>query len=229
MRVGVVSGLRRETECLAAAGVSSSDILTFAGVGREKATEGARRLLAEGAQALVSFGVCGGLAPHIRAGDLVLADAVVTADGRFETDRPWRAAIDGQVANAMAVVGGALLGVDAMIASVDAKKALYEATGAVACDMESHAVAAVAQEAGVPFAVLRAVSDPDTHDVPGWVLKCLTGDGGISYRRLLKAIARRPLAVPAVIKLGSNSKKAFGTLRGVGRLTGGDLGLARRL
>lgn len=223
MRIGVVSGLRRETDCLTAGG-TDPDLLTFAGVGRDSAAEGARRLLADGARALVSFGVCGGLAPHVRAGDLVLAGAVVTADSRFETAPSWHEAVQRQVTQGLSVVQGDLLGVDAMIASTDAKRALYEATGAIACDMESHAVAAVAGEAGVPFLVLRAVSDPDTHDVPGWVLKCLTRDGGINYRRLLQALARRPLEVPTLMKLGANSKRAFGTLRGVARLTGGGLG-----
>ena len=68
MSVGVISGLRRELDCLGAAG----GLLTYSGVGPEKAAEGARQLAAEGARALVSFGVAGGLASDLAAGTLVL-------------------------------------------------------------------------------------------------------------------------------------------------------------
>ena len=225
MPVGIVCGLRRECDCLTAPGGGQATQLVSTGVGSDAAAEGARRLLAEGARALVSFGVCGGLAPHIGAGSMVLADAAVAGDQRFETDPAWRDAVRRRIGDEFSVTDGALLGVDAMVATVEAKRALYEATGAIACDMESHGIGAVARQAGVPFLVLRAVSDPDTHDVPAWILKCLTRDGGVNYKRLFKALARRPWTVPAVITLGSNSKKAFATLRGVARLTGAGLGL----
>ncbi len=224
MPTGVVSGLRRETECLASPDGTYPEMLTFAGVGAERAAEGARRLLAEGAGALVSFGVCGGLAPQAHAGELVLCDSVVDGDVRFQTDPAWRDTLRRRLGNAVPIIEGAVCGVDAMVASVAAKRALFEATGAVGCDMESHAVARVAAEAGVPFMVLRAVSDPDTHDVPTWVLRCLTPVGGVRYGKLLGALARRPWTLPAVITLARNSKKAFASLRSVARLAGPGLG-----
>ena len=46
------------------------------------------------------------------------------------------------------------------LATVDAKRAAHAETGAVAVEMESAAIAAVATRAGVPFACVRAVLDP---------------------------------------------------------------------
>src|SRR4051812_47660360 len=43
---------------------------------------GARALLADGADGLISFGIAGGLAPGLRPGTLVVATEVITEDGR---------------------------------------------------------------------------------------------------------------------------------------------------
>lgn len=220
MPIGVVSGLLRETECLTPDGNPRPDLLTFAGVGPERAAEGARGLLAAGAQALISYGVAGGMAPGAGAGTLVLADTVLHGDERFETDAAWRGAITDALAGAVPLTAGALVGVDGMVATAEAKAALAQSSGAIACDMESHAVAAVAAEAGVPFLVVRAISDPHTHDVPVWVLRCLTPKGGVRMGRLLGQLARRPWKVPELMMLARDSKSAFATLRRVARLTG---------
>ncbi len=224
MPIGVVSGLPRETACLALDGNLPIDLLTFAGVGPERAAEGARRLLADGASALVSFGVAGGLADTAMAGALVVAEAVVDGRRRFETDGDWRRGLLRRLADVGPVSSAPIAGVDAMVATAAAKVALSVKLGAVACDMESHAVARVADEAGVPFVVLRAISDPYTHDVPRWVLRCLTPEGHVRYGRLAGALARRPWAVPKLMALGRDSKKAFDTLRRVARLAGPGLG-----
>ena len=220
MPVGVVSGLLRETECLTPDGKPHPDLMTFAGVGPERAAQGARDLLAAGARGLISFGVAGSMAPGAPAGALVLADAVLHEAERFETDVEWRSRIVEKLGDGVPVVRGSVIGVDGMVATAEAKAALAQTSGAMACDMESHAVAAVAAEAGVPFIVLRAISDPHTHDVPVWVLRCLTPKGGVRTGRLLGQLARRPWAVPELMMLARDSKRAFGTLRRVAHLTG---------
>ena len=223
MPVGVVSGLPRETACLTPDGAPHPDLLTSAGVGPERAAEGARGLLAAGAQGLVSFGVAGGMAPGVDAGSLVLADTVLHGTDRFATDAAWRKAISEKLGDAVPLVSGTLVGVDAMVATAEAKAVLAHESGAIACDMESHAVAAVAAEAGVPYIVLRAISDPHTHDVPVWVLRCLTPKGDVKIAKLLGQLARRPWALPELMMLARDSKSAFATLRRVARLAGAGL------
>ncbi len=220
MSVGVISGLRRELDCLGAVG----DLLTYSGVGPEKAAEGARQLAAEGARALVSFGVAGGLAPDVAAGSLVLATAVIDGGATIATDADWRDDLKAHLAVDLPVALGPLVGVDRMVPSAEAKRRLHADTGALACDMESHAVARVARELGLPFMVIRAISDPVWQGVPKWVLKCLTPDGGVNGKALAWALAKRPWALPTLLRLGGDSKRAFGALRGVARLTGPGLG-----
>ena len=48
---------------------------------------------------------------------------------------------------------------DTFIADRESKKKLHDTFGALACEMEGGAIAQVAQAAGVPFLVIRAISD----------------------------------------------------------------------
>jgi len=224
--IGIVSGLRRETLCLTTPGTANTDNLTFAGVGPERAEAGARELIAKGAEALVSFGVAGGIAPEISAGTLILARAVGFGDTVFETTTSWRQSLKDMLPPNIIIEEGSIVGVDKMIASPEAKQRLHANTGALACDMESHAVAQVAAEVGLPFIAVRAISDPVGRDVPKWVLHCLSGEGDVDYQSLILALARRPWALPALMALAGNSKKAFGALRRVARAAGPSLGFS---
>src|SRR5947208_17197971 len=42
-----------------------------------------------GAAGIISFGIAGGLAPHLAAGDWVVGSSVRPTDGRFPTDPGW--------------------------------------------------------------------------------------------------------------------------------------------
>ena len=226
MAIGIVSGLRRETHCLTTPGTANTDNLTFSGVGPERAEAGARELIAKGAEALVSFGVSGGIAPEISAGTLILARAGVFGDTIFETTTFWRQSLKDMLPPNIIIEEGPIVGVDKMIASPEAKQRLHANTGALACDMESHTVAQVAAEVGLPFIAVRAISDPAGRDVPKWVLHCLSGEGDVDYQSLILALARRPWALPALMALAGNSKKAFGALRRVARAAGPSLGFS---
>ena len=77
MPIGVVSGFLREAKCLLVDGIADPGVLSFAGVGPARSEYGARELITRGAEALVSFGIAGGIAPGVQAGTLVLANKVV--------------------------------------------------------------------------------------------------------------------------------------------------------
>jgi len=163
---------------------------------------------------IVSFGVCGGLDPTLRVGDLLIAGAVVV-DGRpIATDRAWTAALAAALPEARR--GDIAVG-DVVVGSAAAKAALRRATGAAGVDMESHQVALAAEAAGLPFAVVRAVSDTADRALPQSALAGFkTGagaDGEPDVGAVLWALARRPWELPALTQTALDAANARRTLR----------------
>ena len=155
---------------------------------------------------LLSFGVCGALAPALRAGDLLIASALV-ADGRvWPIDAHWTAHLAAALPAARLAP---LTAGDSMIGSVAEKRALHAATGAAAVDMESHIVAEAAARHGLPFAVVRAVSDTADHTLPPAALAGLKPDGSPDIGAVLRALARNPSQLPALIRTGRDAGAAF--------------------
>ncbi len=225
--VGVVTALTEELHCLAKVAHAPQIHVVCGGVGPERAAKAARKLLAGGAGALVSFGIAGGLDPSLAPGTLVLADEIATNDGtRHATDPEWRHGLRAVLADMVAVVGGAMLGSDVVIKTPADKVNLYRTLGTVAVDMESHAVVKVAHEAGVPFLAVRVVSDPAAGLVPPSAIGAVTDDGRRRYGRVLSKLARRPQDLPALIRLGHSTARAKRTLVRVVELAGPSLGFA---
>ena len=112
---------------------------------------------------------------------------------------------------------GAIVGVDQAVRTPDQKLALFTRTGALACDMESHAVAEVARSQGVPFAVLRIVSDPSNRFIPDAALAGITAAGEVSSSSVLRSVAARPWEILELFSLALDARIAFGVLRRVAR------------
>jgi len=112
-----------------------------------------------------------------------------------------------------------------VLASAAAKSALFEVSGgALAVDMESQVAARFAAMRQLPLAALRVISDDASHALPPAALVAMTPDGGIALGKVLWSLARNPLQLPALIRTGSQSGKAFKKLLGCRRLLGCGLG-----
>ena len=133
---------------------------------------------------MVSWGLCGGLDPRLRPGDLILGAEVVSNEGAVRTDE----AVTASLARAPPRDAGArvvierVAAADAPVLTAAAKADLRRATGAAAVDMESLIAGQYALEQRIPFAILRAVADPAERDLPPLVLKAVDSDGGIDAR-----------------------------------------------
>jgi adenosylhomocysteine nucleosidase len=229
--LGVVTGLAFEARLIEKAFArqrSALPRLACAGPGPERARAAAAKLAAEGAQALVSFGLCGGLDPALRAGDLVLAEAVIVAPGELiETDAPRRTALAARASAAgLRVAGGALIGQDRQIGRAEDKAALYGSSGARAVDMESAGVARAAEAAGVAFLVVRALADPAGRNLPRAALDAAAPDGRLRLFKVLTTMYLRPWESPALVRLAYETRLALDTLERTaepkGPLFGGD-------
>ena len=211
-RLGVVTGMTSEAQCLPREIAGSVPLVACSGADNARAAAGARRLIAEGAEALLSFGLAGGLDPRLNPGDLIVADMVVDRDRQlYDTDLAWRVALF-QALEPAEPTGGALLGSETLIATTDDKTRLRDATGAVAVDMESFAVASVADEAGVPFAILRAVADPLWRDVPPAARVGLAEDGGVRVGAVLASVIMAPWQLASLVAIAIEARQGLAAL-----------------
>lgn len=172
----------------------------------------------QGVIALVSFGLCGGLAPWLTPGTLVVADTVLTEDeAPYPTDADWRRALLDRLPGA---VTGPVLGLERVVTSVAEKADLFAETGALAVDTESTGVAAAAARAGVPFLVLRAVADTAGEALPRAALVGVKDDGRVAVGAALAATLRHPAEIPLLIRTARASRAAMKALLRGGALLG---------
>lgn len=151
--------------------------------------------------AIISFGICGSLDPALKVGDLVIGLSV----NRVQTDIELTARLMAALPHARL---GAVAASDAMAADVAAKARLFAQTGARIVDMESH----LAVRSGLPFAVLRAVSDTADANLPHAARVGLKPDGSPDIWAVLKSLARDPSQLPALIRAARDVETAYKVL-----------------
>lgn len=105
-----------------------------------------------------------------------------------------------------------LLGATRIVAARNAKAELHRRTGAAAVDLESGAVAAVAQRLGRPFLALRAVADPAGFALPPAALVGIDSAGRTALLPVLLSILRRPGQLADLVRLAHHSRRALDAL-----------------
>lgn len=159
---------------------------------------------------IISFGIAGGLAPHLSPGAKLIARRVAGPDGQFySADAKWSAYLAAVLPQSESAE---LAGVELPVITQKEKAALYRRTGAFAVDMESHVAAKLAQEHGLPFTALRVIADSADQALPHAAQAGLKPDGGIAFMAIAKSVLRHPAQLPALWRLGRNTKIAFASL-----------------
>ena len=166
----------------------------------------ARRLVANGATALVSAGLAGGLEPALSPGQRAIPAEILYDGTTYKVDPTLLRRFGGATVVRLAAVA-------TPVARAADKARLFAATGAAVVDMESGAVAVVATAAGLPFAVLRVVCDPAGRDLPAAALAALDGNGTIAVLRVLASVLRHPGQIPALLRLARDAATARAGLR----------------
>ncbi len=196
-KIGIVTGLQAEAQWLRNAG-----FMVRAGGGTPHgAMEAAEALVEGGAQALISFGLAGGLKPGLKPGTVLVPAMVISGTHIYPCDD-----------RLMEFLGGAtpepILGGQEIAASIQAKTLLYQHNHPAAVDLESGSVAEIAKANRLPFAVLRAVADPAERNLPPAALVALKEDGSLDIVRLMTSIARQPRQIPGLMAVGRDAKAA---------------------
>jgi adenosylhomocysteine nucleosidase len=194
---GIVTGLRAEARL---AKSISKDVM--AGGGLPAGARGAAEaLVGRGVGALMSFGLAGGLDPALKPGMLVVPRRIVSVAAVWATHPVLTQTCGGATADA-------LFAGEAIVATAAEKAALHAKTGAVAIDLESGEVAAVAALHGLPFVVIRAICDPADRDLPPAALAALNSAGVIGLGRVIASLLRAPRQLPLLLGLARDAGAA---------------------
>lgn len=208
MPIGIVAALPSETAMFArlpAGGrmtLASGHRLALSGIGATRAAATAAELVADGADALVSWGSAAGLDPTLSAGTLVLPSQIAAANhNHYTTHDRWRQRIASNIGNdCQAVVDVTLAEAPKMLATTEAKSSLARATHGAAADMESAAIARVAAEHGVPLLVVRAIADDAFTALPASARAAVADTGRLAPWSFMRALVMAPSGLHAELR-----------------------------
>lgn len=199
---------------------SASCHVRCAGADGGRAEALATEMVHLGCSALLSFGLAGGLAPALRAGDVVLAEGVVADGQTLPADRLWGHRLANALAGKMPVTMGMLAGVQTAVSTSEEKQRIHAETGALALDMESHSVAAVARDAQLPFLAIRVIADVVNQSIPPWLIGVIDDAGKVRPSVFLSGLMRRPADVIEIFRLAGVNRRAMASLRRVALILG---------
>ncbi len=178
--------------------------------------------LRQGCRGILSFGIAGGLAPHLKPGACVVARNIIAENAYYSSHQGWARSILETIEGA---IHGDIAGSDVAIACASGKRSLHEKTGAVAVDMESHVAAQVAADHRIPFAAFRVITDPSHRGLPPAALVATRAEGTIDLPAVLRSLIRHPKQVPTLVRVAMDSWAARKALVPSRRFLGASLGL----
>lgn len=207
----VATGTRREAAVLRRSGLA-----VIPGGGDPAALRARLEAAAAGAAGIVSFGMAGALADELAVGDWVVGDRL-SGPVPHECDPAWAAALAASLPGAR--IGG-FYADGRMIDTVAEKLALGQAHAALAVDMESHVAAQVAAGHGLPFAIVRCISDGARHVLPPAITVAMRSDGSVNAGAMLRSLVAWPRQLPDFIGTIAGFVRAMSALERAGGKAG---------
>lgn len=158
--------------------------------------------------ALINSGIAGGLEPSLHIGDICIGSKMIQHDydltpfgyvkgyipngsggdkpTEFESDKRLVDIVEkasDEISDSERVLKGTIVSGDQFIADLSKKKSLHEEFNAIAAEMEGAAIAHSASHAGIPFVVIRVISD------------LANGDGPLSFEEFEKDATNLSIAI----------------------------------
>lgn len=193
-------------------------VATGLGIGR--AADTARRAMRSlgPADLVIATGLAGALSEALQPGDLVLADCLI-----LDAERPgltpttvaippadlarFKAALK---AHRLSFTTGTILTAAQILKDGAVKRGAHAASGALAVDMESAAIAAEAHRCGLRFACVRAVLDTVDEKIVGAELA--GPDGEVRPLAAVGFVLRNPAAVAGLARMMRSLNRATAAL-----------------
>ena len=229
--VGIVVAMRIEARCLTNRYLPIGEIINsgnnskicLCGMGGNAARKAAIKLQEEGATSLISFGVSGALDSKLRPGDLVLPQSVYN-ERLLPVSLAWRDRVQKCLPSNLRVIGGKLATSKKVLTSLNEKCDFAKITGASAVDLESGAIAEVAEDSDIPFLAIRVISDPIEFSPPLALLDAVNPDGSANLGQIISLLLQRSVTLSTLLRLGRDVRTARATLATVALHAGVELG-----
>lgn len=191
---------RNGLRCYSARVGATDLVIARVGVGPSMAAEATRRVLELfPVDHVVVSGIAGGLDPSLPVGSVVVPGTVVD----LASGRSYRAAPLGNL-NPDGTVGVA----DHLITD-RSRLARLQGEGVVALEMESSGVAAVCEEAGLPWTTVRVIGDrPDEGLTDETVMTFLRPDGTADALGGMRFLLTHPARIQGMARLARDSSRA---------------------
>lgn len=184
-------------------------VISKSGIGKVNAARCAQIMIDRyRVSSIINNGIAGGIAPNLKIGDICIGEYLIQHDydltpfgyGRGhipkegDREKPTRFRADeglvnlfeevsSEVAIDNSVFRGTIVSGDQFIAETAKKEELYQEFNACAAEMEGAAIAQCAEYAGIPFVVIRVISD------------LANGDGPSSFEEFEKKAADMSIAI----------------------------------
>jgi adenosylhomocysteine nucleosidase len=186
------------------------------GVGAQRARACAEEAVRDGCRELVSWGSAAGLDQRLIAGDVLQVRGCWRDGVRSEASAPevW-AAIAKRFPKALF---GDIAQANDVLATPQHKRALAGLSGALAADMETGAIAAVAQAAGVRWGAVRVVTDTADTPLSPAIVNALSPSGALAVGNIAVAVLRRPVELLALAQTAYAFAKTRATLRAIAKV-----------
>jgi adenosylhomocysteine nucleosidase len=223
-KIGIIAALPAEAACLHSKKITrlspveiQKDVfLCLSGMGHESATNAAKKLLNLNVDALISWGVAGALEPSLKSGDVVFANSVVTQNRTYQTSHDWNQKIFGHFQNTLENVFAEEMTCSNQVCStIENKKDLLHRTNAKAIDMESAAIAEVAEQNNLNFIVIRAIADEATTSIPDAVINHTNNLGKPDLLKFALSCLSKPSQFKEIMALATGFKTALKSLNKV--------------
>lgn len=185
--------------------VGAADVrVVLTGAGPVCARRAIQAALRDPADVCIASGLAGGLRSRHRTGDVLAARAVLDGSGTvLET-------VDPRLLRLAAACGAREVETFLTVARVvpTAREKSRLAASADAVDMESFVNLSEARTAKVPAVAVRVVGDTVEQDLPLDLNAALGKAGEVRVARVLAQLARNPLRLAAVARLGQQTQRA---------------------
>ncbi len=174
-------------------------------------------------QLMVSSGFAGSVNPGVGVGDLVIGKHVlhssqetwgeaITVDATLSCDTSFaELAVALSSADNLRSHCGDILSVDKIVRKSSIKKCIGSQTSAIAVDMESFAIGERATAMGIPFVVVRAISDGADEDLEIYE-DMVTAGGDVNIPGTMSYLLKKPHRIPYLNRLRKQTRSATNTL-----------------